>query len=63
MGTGKMEKEGKNNNKHLDLLIHNILGHHKAHTNFEDPGSNRNFNICHKKICKRERKMIKYRKR
>ena len=27
MGTGKMEKEGKNNNKHLDLLIHNILGH------------------------------------
>ena len=27
MGTGKMEKEGKNDSKHLDLLMHNILGH------------------------------------
>ena len=38
MRTGKMEKEGKNNNKHLDLLIHVYiiyLAIHKAHTNLK----------------------------
>ena len=27
MEKGKMEKEGKKNNKYLDFLLHNILGY------------------------------------
>ena len=36
----KMEKEGKNKNKNLDFLIHNIFCHPQG-AKFEDPGSNR----------------------
>ena len=41
MGTGKIEKEGKNNN--ILIFLYTIyLAIHKVHTKFEDPGSNKN---------------------
>ena len=42
MGTGKMGKEGKNNNKNLEFLLHNLLGHPQGGYIIKNPGSNRN---------------------
>ena len=58
---GKMEKDGQNKSQHLGFLSNNIIGLPtlNVYKKFEDSGSHRSREICHRKFDWEERKMDK----